>query len=279
MNHRSPLLAVFLTLCTASALVAWDAPNYRVFRGYRRADVPVGEFLGRLGTKFIPAAPETHQKNGLIAYIPAVLPATASPGSPDEIAIVIYESAAVYDAARNSPEGKKYSELHWTLFESPSPAGESLDDRRTKSHSAVPFARDLKIDEPVDVFNTFVDWQGGHTAVFVGSRAEGITADRFAAEVSLHVAMARDAFAPKGLDGYIAVIHSEKPHGLLQEIAWMHWKSKQDMEAALATPAGQKVARDAARLFKNEMWTEAPPFAGTIAPGQAVNVKFTPRPR
>lgn len=276
---RVSLLVAVLCLICAPCVRAFGPPNYRVFRGYRRADVTPGAFLDRLGWTFIPAAPQTHQKNGLIAYVPAVLPAAASPGSPDEIAIVVYESAEVYAAARNTPEGKAYADLHWTLFEEPSPSGQSLFDHRTKSHSAVPFVRDLKADEPVDVCNTYLDWQAGHTTVFVGSRAAGIAPERFVAEVSQHVAMARDAFAPQGLDGYVAVVHAERPHSALQEIAWMHWKSRAAMEAAFASPAGKRVAADAARLFAMEMWAEAPAFEGKIAPGQAVNVKFTPRPR
>lgn len=260
-------------LLSASIACAWDAPNYRVFRGYRRADVPAADFVRKLGLTFIPAAPQTHQKNGLIAYVPAVLPTTAPAGTPDEIAIVVYESAEVYAVARATPEGKAYSDLHWTLFEEPTPKG------RTRSHSAVLFDRELEVDEPVDVIKKYVDWQKGHTTVFVGARAEGIPADRFAAEVSQHVAMARDAFQGKGLDGYVAVVHSEEAHGAMQEIAWMHWTSKEAMEAAFATPEGQRVARDSARLFKVEMWSEAPAFSGSIAPGQSVNVKFAPRPR
>jgi quinol monooxygenase YgiN len=263
---------ILLALALAQAAHAWEAPNYRVFRGYRRADVSQETFMAKLAADFIPAAPATHQKNGLIAYVPAVLPSTATPGSPDEIAIVIYESEAVYNAARNSPEGKAYSDLHWTLFEEPASG-------RTRSGSAKPFARDLVLDQPVDVFHKYVDWQQGHTAVFAGSRRPTHTPAQFAKEVSEHVAKVRDTFGPMGLDGYIVVLHAEAPHDLTQEIAWMHWTSANAMKKAFETPAGQAIRAESEKLFQRDMWAEAPAFEGTIEAGQAVNVKFAPRPR
>lgn len=275
---RISVALALLAFCVSTA-AAFGPPNYRVFRGYRRADVSVERFLSELGSTFIPAAPKTHQKNGLIAYVPAVLPQGATAGTPDEIAIVVYESPEVYAIARATPEGVAYGNLHWTLFEEPMKEGATPADHRTKSHSAVPFARDLKLDEPVDVFHRYVDWQQGHTTVFAGTKLPGMSKEAWLARVSQHVAMARDAFAGQGLDGYIAVVHSEGPHDLTQEIAWMHWTSEEAMNKAFASEAGKKVAADAAQLFKVEMWGAAPAFGGTIAPGQAVNVRFTPRPR
>ena len=269
-------LALYLVVAIADAQ---PAPYYRVFRGYRRADVPADRFPNILADRFIPAAPATHQRNGLIAYVPALPQAGLPAGTPDEIAIVVYESEEAYRAARQTPEGQAYAALHWEFFEEPAPQTGAVPGKRTRSDTARPFARELEADQPVDVYNRFVDWQAGYTAVFVGARRPEVAPESFASEVGRHVAMVRDAFGPRGMDGYIVVVHTDPVNRTMHEIAFIHWPSREAAEAALATPEGESVRADAARLMDIQMWQEAPTFAGAIAYGQAVNVKFTPRPR
>ncbi|MBI3891189.1 MAG: hypothetical protein HY303_06625 [Candidatus Wallbacteria bacterium] len=258
-----PLVLLAASLL-AAPLEAGGAPPwfYRVFRGVRLPNVSTEDFPKILSEKFIPAAPETHAKNGLVAYVPALPPRPAPAGTPDEIAIVCYESEAVYNVARNTPEGKAYGDLHWQFF----------DKDKTKSQAAKPFGRSLLEDAPVDVIGCGIDWQAGHTAVFIGQRQAAIPADQFLTELTAHVVKARDAFHPQGLDGYIVVATPDR------EIAFMHWRAREDLDKALAGPEGKAIAADAARLMSTVMWTDAPAFAGKIAYGQAVNVHFQRRP-
>lgn len=257
--------AVALLVVLAFPLVAaagGTAPHfYRVFRGFRLPAVDRAGFPKILSEKFIPAAPETHAKNGLVGYVPALPPDGAPAGTPDEIAIVAYESEAVYNVARNTEEGKRYGDLHWEFF----------DRLKTKSHGARPFGRELLEDGPVDVIGCGIDWQAGCTLVFIGQRLASVPADGFLPALTNHVIRARDAFRPLGLDGYIVVSNKD------QELAWLHWKSKEKMEAALATEEGKSVAADAATIMSTVFWGEAAPFSGTIGYGQAVNVHFERR--
>ncbi len=265
MTFRPSCLAVLVTMAFCHDAFAGGSPPpfYRVFRGVRLASVPGDVFTRVLGEKFIPAAPQTHAKNGLVGYVPALPPKGAPAGTPDEIAIVIYESEEVYNLARNTPEGKAYADLHWQFF----------DKERTKSGAARPFGRELAADSPADILGCGLDWQAGHTMVYIGQRRPSISRERFLLEITNHVARARDAFKPQGLDGYIVSATED------QEIAFQHWKRKEQMERALASEDGKAVAADAARIFENVMWAEAAPFAGAIDYGQAVNVRFERRPR
>lgn len=256
-------LAVLMTR-TLAVLAAWDrAPYYRVFRGRRRADVPAGEFNRAIPEKFVPALPRALAGKGLIAYVPA-LPATqAATGTPDEFAIVAYESEAVYRRLGTLPEGKAYQALHWDYF----------DRGLTKTGGAVPFLGTLEAETPVDVLNRPVDWQSGQCAVFIGERLPAIPRWRFLRQLSTHLGFVKKSFAGRGLDGYLVAANEDR------ELAWLHWTSAEAMRAAMATPEGARVLADAGRLMRTAMWAEAGPFQGTLVPGQAVNVRFSTRTR
>lgn len=238
------------------------APYYRVFRGYRRADVPAAEFSRVLSEKFVPALPRALAGKGLTAYLPALPPAGATTGTPDEIALVAYQSEAIYQSLGTLPEGKAYQALHWDFF----------DKERTRTGGAVPFLGELTAEVPVDVLNRPVDWQAGHTAVFVGARQASVLPRQFLEQLSKHVELVKNAFAGKGLDGYLVAANEDR------EVAWLHWSSKEAMGAAMAAPEGVRVQADAGRLMTTVMWSEAVPFQGSLEPGQAVNVLFDRTP-
>jgi quinol monooxygenase YgiN len=268
----------FLTV-SARESMGWDAPYYRVFRGYRKGSVAVSEFQEAMAKTFIPAAPATHQKNGLIAYLPSLSPQGLA-GVPDEFAIVVYESKDAYEKARQTPEGQSYGALHWKYFEEPANAQTGpAPDRRTRSDTAVPFARELAMGRPVDVLNHYVDWQAGYANTFIGMRKAGVSDPDFLKAMTEHVTAVREAFTPMGLDGYIAVVHEEPFSKSLMEIAYLHWKSEQAANAAFSSPIGQQLNQEGQKVMQAVMFSPAASFAGTIAPGQSVNVHFTPRPR
>lgn len=236
-------------------------PIYRVFRGVKRAEVTPETFLKDLGDRFIPAAPRTHGGKGLVAYLPAVPPAAAPTGTPNEIAIVVYASEAVYQERRNTPEGKAYGDMHWELFDRPG----------TKSDTAIGWSKNgpaLKAHVPVDMLEAATDWQCGHAVVYIGQRRTALTPVDFLARLSRHVALAKEKLTPLGMKGYIVAANDD------QEIAWTSWKSKAAMARAFETEAGKAVAADGAEFMTNVMWTDAAPFKGAVSAGQAFNVSF-----
>lgn len=246
-----------------SAPLKTGIPLYRVFRGVKRADVSTTAFLADLGKRFIPAAPKTHAKNGLVAYLPAVPTAKKAAFLPDEYAVIAYESADVYTKARATPEGNAYSELHWELF----------DKAASKSVTAVPLdpTGQVQADVAYDVMQQPTDWQKGHSAFYVGVRKAGVPAAAFLSRLSQHVALAKREFAPLGMDGYIVVATAD------YEVAYTHWTSAKAADAALGTVGGKRVVADGQGFMADEQWAPTTAFSGTVKPGQAFNVRFQKR--
>lgn len=235
------------------------APYYRVFRGVKRGDVSSGDFLQALGMRFIPAAPQAHAGNGLVAYLPAVTRVDGS--SPDEFAIVVYRSEEAYVKARATPEGKAYSDLHWDLF----------DRERTRSGKAVPWAGEGNPDQPYDVLNRPVDWQKGYSTFFFGRRKPEVSPEAFVRWLPTHVnrvASAFDSGGDSGLRGYVLVFTPD------WEIAYQNWDSEQAMKDAFQREAGRAIVEDASPRMASEQFSAAVPFAGRADAGTAYNVLF-----
>jgi hypothetical protein len=236
-------------------------PLYRVFRGFRKADLSPGQFYAEIQNRFIPAAPSTHAKNGLVAYLPGLSPLRKAADIPDELAIVASESAEVYQKARNTPEGQAYADLHWEVF----------DKERSKSTSAVPFEATVQSDVGYDVMQSPTDWQKGHSTLFIGLRKADVSAETFLAQLSEHVAQVKKTLGSGVLKGYIVIANEN------YEIAYQNWSSKNAMQRAFSAPQGQALGAEAGRLMNTLQWSEAVPFAGKIGPGQLVNARFQRR--
>ena len=248
----------------AATALSTGIPHIRVFRGVKRADVAYGSFVADLSKRFIPAAPQTHAKNGLVAYLPALPPQPKPAGIADEFAIVVYESADVYAQAKATPEGQAYSDLHWELF----------DKAASKSTSAVNLESTenaIKADIAYDLMQKATDWQTGQATFSIGTRLKTVAAGEFLGRLTQHVQHVRTAFGPLGLDGYVVVATPD------QEVAFMHWSSEQAAEQAHASTQGKAVAAERQALMAGLASASAKPFAGTIAAGQVVNVKFQKR--
>ncbi|MBC7543364.1 MAG: hypothetical protein H7338_11600 [Candidatus Sericytochromatia bacterium] len=258
-----PAMAGPQAASAVSAPLKTGIPFFRVFRGVKRADVSATAFLQDLGKRFIPSAPLTHAKNGLVAYLPAVPAAKKASFLPDEYAVIAYESADVYAKAKATPEGQAYSDLHWELF----------DKAASKSATAVTLEAGAQVQADVayDLVQRPTDWQKGHTTFFVGVRKAGVAAGAFLPGMTSHVALAKREFTPMGLDGYIIVATPE------YEVAYMHWTDARSADAAMASATGKRVGEDAQRLMSMEQWTPTVPFAGTVKPGQAFNFRFERR--
>lgn len=262
MKLRS-LAALLPALLVTAAPALAEAPFYRVFRGFKLASIPADGFPADFSEKFVPETARVMAKHSLISYVPALAPRDKPDILPDEVAIVVYGSGEAYAAGRADPERKAYGALHWDYFETPW-------EGRTKSHTAVPLARALESEVPVDVLGTWPDWQTGTTFVFMGTRTPEMPRERFLAELTEHVVEARETLVPLGLDGYVLVANEES------EIAWMHWPDSETAAAAFATPAATRLVKKAADLLDTVMWSEARVFEGSLDYGEAVTARFRP---
>jgi hypothetical protein len=147
----------------------------RVFFGYRALELreQPGDspdergrkrrtFFNDLGATFMPGTPLMQAPLGLAAYIPAVIDPPADSGLPDEVALIVYVSRAVYDATRETSLLRRmYTKSHAAVF----------DMRRSRAQFPGPS------DEPATLastgeelrywyeFRDRVDWQDGATRI------------------------------------------------------------------------------------------------------------------
>lgn len=233
-------------------------PYYRVFRGVARADISREEFLMKLNTSFIPALPPLYGGKGGLAYIPALPPETKPTAVADEFALVAFESEEAYRAARATPEGQRYGDLHWTVF----------DRERTRTGGAVSLGSELVAETPYDVLGKPVDWQTGYSSFYIGLRKKGVTPKEFLKGMGEHVRVVAQSLAPLGLDGYVMVAGDD------YEAAYLHWPSQKAAEAAFASEAARPVIETGTAILDNLLFVPVEPFTGTIKPGQAVNVRI-----
>ncbi len=225
-------------------------PFYRVFRGVKKSDLPYAAFRKKLQETFIPSLPRTHGKNGLLAYLPALTPKPRARSiAADELAIVAYESEETYRAARETPEGRSYAELHWEIF----------DRNKTKSLSAESFDGTIQLDVAYDVLGNPVDWQKGESWVRMAVRKPGATVSKFLAELSEKVREERERLAAEGLNAYIVVADGE------YAVTYLNF------DGSSRPPELAGASFSAAHSTKADRWS------GAISPGQLVNVMFEPR--
>jgi hypothetical protein len=157
------------------APVPVPADAVRVFRGRKIATTRRHGFVERLEQVFMPLTVQMQRLYGLTAYLPAVPPASDDPRLPDEVALVFYRIQGCYDDAKRSIGGRAYSELHELAFDMPA------------SRSGFPqllVTDSIVADRPYHLFERSVDWQGGGTRLYLGTRKENIQTDAFLAGVA-----------------------------------------------------------------------------------------------
>jgi hypothetical protein len=89
------------------------ASSFRIFRGYKKADLAENTFLKNLGETFMPGTPLMLRDLGLAAYLLSVLPVTAAAADvPDEVAIIAYPSQEGYAWARNNTNRRPHVHEH-----------------------------------------------------------------------------------------------------------------------------------------------------------------------
>ena len=122
----------------------------------------------------MPITVQMQRLYGLTAYLPAVLPPDHPAGLPDEIALVFYRTQEAYHFTKRCVGGRAYSELHDLVFDMP------------KSPSTFPTAFDgeVRFDQAYHLFPAPVDWQGGRSRVYVGTRSATLAPEAFRAEIA-----------------------------------------------------------------------------------------------
>lgn len=188
--------------------------SVRVWRGFRRDDVPQEAFFAKLGSFFMPGTVQIQAPVGLTAYLPSVMPADRPDGAPDEIAIVFYEYQDAYHEAKETVGGRAYSDLHGVAFD----LGRSL--------SGFPslFDGELEPDGRYHLFEQPVDWQFGAASAFVGVPS-GDDQD-FLGDFAgwLREVQQQGSHGP---DGAIAAAAEE------YLVYWEHWRSHADATRSL----------------------------------------------
>jgi hypothetical protein len=146
------------------------ADAVRVWRGFRSVTMPLPDFLGRLGSVFIPATVELQIEAGLDAYVPAV--PGGLPGKPDtvpdETAILFWDSQPAYAAAFNTLAVRTYTLTHGAVYGPGSGAQFPL-----------PFAGELVVEQPYHLFTASVDWMHSAVQQVLVGRADPISPDDF----------------------------------------------------------------------------------------------------
>lgn len=209
----------------------------RTFRGFCRSGLDRTDFLRELGRTFMPGTPLMQAPLGLWAYVPAVLDlADRHRDYPDEVAIIVYYSRAVYDAKRESSLSRRmYTHSHTAVF----------DMQRSGGQFPTPIAGPVNAthDQGADTWYLFenpVDWQDGHTRVaFVVSSG---TDSGFPAALRVSVSAAKTALRQRGCDQMVAL--ATPAYAAL----WVHWPTNepQTISDLDMLPAGTRIERDLA---------------------------------
>lgn len=207
-----------------------DRPQDEATERKRRRD----QFLGDLGSTFMPGTPLMQAPLGLSAYVPAVIDPEHDAGLPDEVAIIVYASLEVYNRFRTiSLSRRMYTKSHDAVFDMPNsiaqfPGPASAPEQR-------------KVGEDTQLFlyltETPVDWQAGATRVLLIVPDAPSPAFQDALRARLEVA--RGEAGELGVDQILA--------GIAPGFAalWVHSGEPLDDPAALGlVPDGARVFRD-----------------------------------
>ncbi|MEO7177260.1 MAG: hypothetical protein ABIW83_00300 [Allosphingosinicella sp.] len=137
-----------------------DCPQDDEVERKRRRD----QFLGDLGSTFMPGTPLMQAPLGLSAYVPAVIDPEHDAGLPDEVAIIVYSSLDVYNRFREiSLSRRMYTKSHDAVFDMPNSIAQ------VPGPAANPASRQVGADTQQFLYlsDTPVDWQGGVTRVML----------------------------------------------------------------------------------------------------------------
>jgi hypothetical protein len=201
----------------------------RVFAGYRLPTLNRAAFLSELGKTFMPGTPNMMAPLGLAGYLPAYLDPAEGSKLPDEVALIIYASVAVNQAARNnSLRGRMYTHSHAGVFE--------MARSRGQFPKLAPAIDETAGRKSWYLWHRPTDWQQGSTLLLAIERdqdgvdlAAALLASSEAAKASLEAA---------GIDQVIVMAHAD------YAVIWLHSTESTDfagLNTAPFVPAGSKL--------------------------------------
>ncbi|MCX6126462.1 MAG: phospholipase D-like domain-containing protein, partial [Proteobacteria bacterium] len=166
------------------------AKMFRLWFGYAQNRSDLSSLTIGVNQKLVPATTQYAKGRGLDAYLPALLKSEYShPELPDEVAVIAYKNADMYDAARLTPPyGPKYGPLHFSegLF-----AKETDGGFQSGSAVARPFERaSFKVEKGLSAYQVnagLVDWQTGSTTLYVLKTPSSISFEKAACTILAYV--------------------------------------------------------------------------------------------
>lgn len=226
----------------------------RIFFGYRAQvlkERPVDDeaarkrkrdqFLGDLGSTFMPGTPLMQAPLGLSAYVPAVIDPEHDAGLPDEVAIIVYASLEIYNRFREiSLSRRMYTKSHDAVFDMPNSIAQF------PGPADKPATRQVGADTQLFLYLTEnpVDWQAGATRVML--IVPDAPSTGFQDELSRRLEAARAGAPELGIDQIVAGIapgfaalwaHSAKPVDGLAEALGLVPEGARLFRDLPATPA------------------------------------------
>ena len=219
----------YTTIATGKSM----AKMFRLWFGYAQNRSDLSSLTIGVNQKLVPATTQYAKGRGLDAYLPALLKSEHShPELPDEVAVIAYKNADMYDAARLTPPyGPQYGPLHFSegLFAKETDGG-------FKSGSAVarPFERaSFKVEKGLSAYQINADlaaWQSGTTKLYVLKTPDNISFEKAAFTI---LASIQDQIDRRVLDGGLAALDSDRDTVLV----WVHQNQSQSMSGFPANSA------------------------------------------
>lgn len=233
---------------------ASEATYFRAWQGFTKPGVARPDFLSALGP-FMQSTIDVYKGGALNNYLVAVTPDNAPAYLPTEFALIALTSEEIYKQVRSTPEGQAYAESHWQIFDkaiSKSAAFGTIADAEE---------RGVQHNQAYDMIGKPIDWSAGYNAFWLGTRKAELSETDFLRDLWTHVQGVATDLGPQGLTGYIIITNKD------YEVAYMHWDSKEQAEAAFATEIGKKHADEAATLMDPIVWKEAQEYKGVAEAG------------
>jgi len=242
------IFAITLSLCSISAWAIEPAGYFRVWQGFQKPELSHLRFLNEL-PPFMKETVDLYGGRALNNYIVVIPPKNRPSYIPDELALVALSSQEAYQQIRSTPEGQRYAERHWDVFDkNRSQSAKNLIDYSNELPSA------LTSNSAYDMIGKNIDWAQGANFVFIGTRQKSQSTVQFLAHLKTHIELAKKVMTPKGLRGYIIIANEN------YEIAYLNWESKDAHDKVLQSPEGQVVLKDAGEFMDTLMYEPAEAF-------------------
>lgn len=220
-----------------------SAGYYRVWQGFKKQGMSDTQLMSELPSFMKDTVDLYGSANALNQYLVVIPPKIKPDFIPDELALVALTSEKQYQDIRSTPEGRKYSDRHWDVFEK----GKSQSAKKFVDY----FAEKPEQLDPTVAYNLLsanIDWSSGYSLAFIGTRKNDLSGEQYLTRLKKHIELAANNMGPLGLKGYIVTATEN------YEVAYLNWGSKTAHDNALKTAAGTAVFRDAGEFMDTLMY-------------------------